>query len=142
MTIDRLVLDSNVLISAVLVPSGNIGRLYSVIREHRSTLLFSDATYQELSNRLMRDKFDRYVSRSRRQAFLAQVLAVSEHVSILGQVYGCRDRDDDRVIETAVLGHAGCLITGDKDLLDLEVPIPIPILSPRLVLDRLEAGVS
>ena len=53
MTIDRLVLDSNVLISAVLVPSGNIGRLYSVIREHRSTLLFSDATYQELSNRLI-----------------------------------------------------------------------------------------
>jgi putative PIN family toxin of toxin-antitoxin system len=43
----------------------------------------------------------------------------------------CRDRSDLAVLGTVVAGGAGCLITGDKDLMTLGTFEGIPILSPR-----------
>lgn len=34
-------------------------------------------------------------------------------------VNACRDPDDNRILETAVLGHADTIVSGDKDLLSL-----------------------
>lgn len=31
----------------------------------------------------------------------------------------CRDTDDDKIIGTALAGRCDCIVTGDKDLLDL-----------------------
>jgi predicted nucleic acid-binding protein len=42
----------------------------------------------------------------------------------------CRDADDDMVIASAVAGGAVCIVTGDKDLLDLKEYQGIPILKP------------
>ena len=47
---------------------------------------------------------------------------------------GCRDPDDDKLIETAVMGAADCLVTGDRDLLDMSPFQGIPILTPRAFL--------
>jgi putative PIN family toxin of toxin-antitoxin system len=43
----------------------------------------------------------------------------------------CRDQDDDKVLETAVAGHADIILTGDLDLLVLKEYRGIRILSPR-----------
>ena len=43
----------------------------------------------------------------------------------------CRDRDDDKVLETAVAGQADIILTGDRDLLILGEHNGIRILSPR-----------
>ena len=32
---------------------------------------------------------------------------------------GCRDPDDDKLLGTALMGEADCLITGDRDLLGM-----------------------
>lgn len=40
-------------------------------------------------------------------------------VTISSSVRAARDPDDDMVLETALAGHADCLVTGDKDLLAL-----------------------
>ncbi len=43
---------------------------------------------------------------------------------------GCRDPDDDKVLETALMGDAECVVTGDNDLLAMS-PFPgIPVLTP------------
>jgi putative toxin-antitoxin system toxin component, PIN family len=42
----------------------------------------------------------------------------------------CRDPDDDRVLAAAVGGAARCIVTGDKDLLEIEEYRGIVILSP------------
>jgi predicted nucleic acid-binding protein len=42
-----------------------------------------------------------------------------------------RDPDDDKFIETAIVGKADFFISGDSDLLDLGTIEDIPILSPR-----------
>jgi putative PIN family toxin of toxin-antitoxin system len=42
----------------------------------------------------------------------------------------CRDPDDDNVIGTAVAGCCDCIVSGDKDLTDLETAAEIPVVAP------------
>ncbi|MCE2423479.1 MAG: putative toxin-antitoxin system toxin component, PIN family [Gemmatimonadetes bacterium] len=72
----------------------------------------------------------RHVDREGRAVYVAQLEAVSEWVPNAGAKLGCRDPDDDKLLETALMGAADCLVTGDWDLLEMS-PFPnIPILSP------------
>jgi len=49
----------------------------------------------------------------------------------------CRDRTDLPVLGTALAAGADCLVTGDRDLLDLGTFHEIQVLSPRALHDRL-----
>ncbi len=97
----------------------------------------SDETFDELRDRLGRPKFDAYASRQSRALYVAQLQAVSEWISIARAKLGCRDPDDDKLLETAVMGEADRLVTGDRDLLLLSpcqgVPIVTPAVSPDLL---------
>ena len=135
MRAERVVLDTNVLISAALRRDGRSRAVVEAVREGRGALLFSDETFDELRSRFHRPKFDRYVSREGRAIYLAQLEAVSEWVSIAGAKLGCRDPDDDKLLETALMGAADCLVTGDRDLLDMSPFQDIPILTPAGFLD-------
>ena len=130
MTVERFVLDTNVLISAALTPAGRPRMLVDAIRDAHGVLLFSEETFGKLRTRFHRSRFDRYVSRDARWLFLAQLEAVSEWVSIVGAKLGCRDPGDDMLLETALLGRADGLITGDQDLLVMSPFQGIPILTP------------
>ena len=58
---DRLVVDTNVLISAAL---GNLSpprRVLDAVHNAGGVLLFSDETFREVHSRLLKPKFDRYV---------------------------------------------------------------------------------
>jgi uncharacterized protein len=139
MTVDRLVVDSNVLISAILSPRGAPAHLLDELHGIRAVLLFSEPTMAELRDRLMREKFDAYVGRESRLRFLAELDAVAEFVGIAGATMGCRDRDDDKFLETALMGNADLLVSGDHDLLDLHPWQRIPILNPAQALELMSA---
>ena len=130
MKAERLVLDTNVLISAALSPGGSPRAVVDAARAAHGILLFSHETFHELRTRLLGPKFDAYVSWEGRALYLAQLEAVSEWVSITGAKLGCRDPDDDKVLETALLGEAGCLVTGDRHLLEMSPFHGIPIVTP------------
>ncbi|MGA2439681.1 MAG: putative toxin-antitoxin system toxin component, PIN family [Tepidisphaeraceae bacterium] len=49
----------------------------------------------------------------------------------------CRDPDDLAILGTLVAGGADCLVTGDRDLLEIKTFRSVPILSPRAFHDRL-----
>ena len=136
MEADRAVVDTNVLISAALRAEGQPRRVLDVIRRCNGVLLFSDETSRELRSRLRRPKFDRYVSQTIRAVYLAQLMVVSEWVSITNAKLGCRDPDDDKFLETALIGDADCIITGDRDLLEMSPFHGISILSPSDFLNR------
>ena len=135
MKAECVVLDTNVLISAALRRKGRPRAVVDAVREQRGVLLFSDETFDELQTRLRLPKFDRYVSPEERGIYLAQLEAVSEWVPIAGAKLGCRDPDDDKLLETALMGAADGLVTGDWDLLDMSPFQNIPILSPTGFLD-------
>ena len=136
MKAERLVFDTNVLISAALLTDSVPRQALEAVRNAGGSLVFSDPTYAELRTRLLRPKFDRYVTQADRLVFLAQLQAVSDWVSITGAKLGCRDPDDDKVIETALSGSADCIVTGDRGLLAMSPYGTVAILPPGDFLSR------
>ena len=137
MRVRRAVLDTNILISAALRPTGPPRQVIDVVLRENGELLFSDQTFDELQTRIWRPKFDSYISRNSRGIYLAQLKTVTAWVSIARAKMGCRDPDDDMFLETALIGDADCLITGDRDLLEMTPLQGTPILTPTEVLERL-----
>ena len=126
----RFVFDTNVLVSAALTPGGKPGRCLAVAMG-MGKILLSDPTVLELSDVLLRDKFDRYATRESREAFF--VSFVEEKASVIEtseRIRACRDPNDDKFLEVAVSGKADYLIMGDQDLLVLHPFRGIPILKP------------
>lgn len=137
MRIERVVVDTNVLISAALSAHSAPAQILGLLLDH-VTLVFSRATFEELETRLWRPKFDRYLDMERRHLLLHDLAAIAEWVDLpapAGSAYS-RDPNDDVFIHTALHGKAQWLISGDRDLLEL-LPVPgLEILSPAQALER------
>ena len=128
MTVERVVIDTSILISAALFGSGKPAAAVDYAVTH-CTIIFSRPTFDELATRIMRQKFDRYVSTTERQVYLDKMYATATWVEIPETLAVCRDPDDNKVLETAVSGRAECILTGDHDLRALDPFQGIPIVS-------------
>ncbi len=128
MKAERIVVDTSILISAALSASGKPAIVVDFVAL-LGTMLFSRATFDGLATRLFRPKFDRYVSSGDRQTYLEKIASVAHWIEITGVIVACRDPGDDKVLETAVIGAADCIVTGDQDLLALNPFRGIPILT-------------
>lgn len=136
---ERVVLDTNVLISGALSSTSPPARaLEQAISEGQ--LLASTATVHELMEKLLSPKFDPYVSRERRDAFLLRLAPLVEIVEIVQAVRASRDAKDDKFLEVAVNGRADVLVTGDRDLLEVNPFRGIAILTPAAYLGRAAAS--
>jgi uncharacterized protein len=136
MRVERVVLDTNVLISAVLSPLGKPFACFSWVLDN-ATLIVSRELLEELESRLARPKFAKYLDGSTRRAFVADLVLSAVQVELAGTIKVCRDPDDNKLLEIAALGRADCLVTGDQDLLVLGTFQDIPILTPAGFLDVL-----
>lgn len=131
----RLVLDTNVLVSAVL-GAGPPRQLAQRCFDGKDTLLVSPATLQELVEVLRRPKFG--LDEKEVHRVLATILAAAE--AIEPQVHFqaiSEDPDDDAFLNLAVAGQANLLVSGDKHLLKLGSFHGIPILPATAALERL-----
>ncbi len=126
----RLVVDTNVFVSAIILPRSSPRQVVDRALD-QGLLLLSDATVGELREVLSRSKLDRYVSREERALVLAQIGRTAEFVPIIQLVRQCRDPKDDKFLEIALNGRADVIITGDADLLTLHPWRGIEILSPK-----------
>jgi len=114
----RLVLDTNTLISRMLLPRGTAGRAVDKALAD-GVLLASEETLTELADVLSRPKFDRYVSLEARRQFFNLLNGVVRVIPIQHRIQACRDPKDDMLLHVALNGEAKFLITGDQDLLVL-----------------------
>jgi putative PIN family toxin of toxin-antitoxin system len=125
----RIVLDTNTLVSRLLMPGGTAARAVDLaITRHR--VLMSDATFTELARVLSRPKFDRYVTVEERQQFIRHLGSLVEMLPIVRRVQACRDPKDDALLELALNGEASHIVTGDADLLVLHPWQGVEILKP------------
>lgn len=125
----RCVVDTNVLISRLLIPGGVPARAV----DHalmQGVLLVSHATLTELTEVLSRSKFDPYVTRQEREDFIRKLGGVARLVDIRWQDAVCRDARDDKFLHVAVNGEADALITGHADLLVLHPFHDVDIVTP------------
>ena len=118
MTRDRVVLDTNIIISGFLIPNSKSFRIVRQILS-RSHIIMTVETIEELREVLFRAKFDRYFSRDERTALLDQILGSVEVVTVSEFIRASRDPKDDKILEAAVNGRARLVVTGDQDLLIL-----------------------
>jgi putative PIN family toxin of toxin-antitoxin system len=125
----RVVLDTNVLVSSILLPKSVPGRVFDLVQLN-GNLLFPGVTFAELQAVLLRPKFERYLDPIRRDRFLARCQEAGALVEITRTIRACRDVDDDKFLEVAVNGNADMLVTGDTDLLVLGRYEGIPIVTP------------
>jgi uncharacterized protein len=132
---ERIVVDTNVLVSRVLLPQSIAGRAVRSAVD-AGQLLVSEATMQELAEVVARAKFDPYLSIVERQEFIRLLGRIVELVPIVRQVRACRDPRDDKFLEVAVNVRADLMITGDRDLLALDPFMGITITSPAGYLAR------
>jgi putative PIN family toxin of toxin-antitoxin system len=132
----RIVIDTGVAVSAVLLP-GSVPRRAFDTALARGVVLVSEATVAELDDVLRRAKFNKYVAEDRRLEFLAALVRETEAVEITESVTACRDAKDNKFLELAVCGRASCLLTGDQDLLALHPFRGVPILTPAQFLESL-----
>ena len=135
MTRERVVLDTNVIISGLLSSTSTPARAVERAITH-GQLLASTATVRELVTTLLSPRFDRYVPRERRDALFLRLAPLVEIVEVVQQVRACRDPDDDKFLEAAVNGCADVVVSGEADLLALHPFRQIPILTPAAYVRR------
>lgn len=135
----RVVVDTNVLLSAALSPRGAPAELMDkLLAEGR--LVFSRVTFAELESRIWKPKFDRYLPIERRNQIMHELNAsalwvdVSSTISILSY---SRDVKDDAFVHAALAAGATRLVSGDDDLLCLHPLGTLRILTPRAALDEI-----
>ena len=125
----RGVLDTNVAVSAALLPQSTPRRAFDQVLEQGASLI-SLATLAELNEVLRRPRFNSYMREEERLEFLAALVRESELVEVTAAVSVCRDPKDDKFLELALSGAATHIISGDDDLLALHPFRGIAILSP------------
>jgi len=124
----RVVLDTNVLVSALLF-SGEVGDVVSSWKARKFSPVFSQDTFDEFRRVLAYPKFS-LTPREIDALLQNEVLPFCEVVDIEDEIIGvCRDHADDKFLSCAVAAKADCIVSGDKDLLVLGNFRNIPIIT-------------
>lgn len=115
-TADRIVIDSNVWISA-LVYGGNPRRVIELVVQQGTRVVMSEELLTEI-RRVLTTKFPEFLA-----DFEALYAALGNFITLvpLGAhtVTICRDPADNMVLETALAGQAQVVVSGDNDVLVL-----------------------
>jgi putative PIN family toxin of toxin-antitoxin system len=119
-TVPRVVLDTNVLVSALVFTGGTLAQLRPAWQAGIFTPLASTATVHELLRVLAYPKFR--LDADAQQELLGDYLPWADVVSVPDpppKVPACRDRFDLPFLHLAVAGRATVLVSGDAGLLSL-----------------------
>jgi putative PIN family toxin of toxin-antitoxin system len=133
----RVVVDPGVLVSAIITPVGPPAEMLREIRRGRLAIVVSPHLLAELLGVLRRERFRRYVTIEEAESYVAGLAARSEMSADPVDVASItRDPSDDYLVALAREVSADAIVSGDADLLTLELATP-PILSPRALVDQL-----
>jgi uncharacterized protein len=128
----RVVFDTNIFISALIIPRSQAKKAISKIIEGDDILLISKEIINEVLS-VLSSKF----SRDREElSHVAVVLSeLGELITPMKRIGILRDESDNRILECALSGHADVIVTGDKDMLKLGVYKNVRIISLKEYLE-------
>ena len=124
----KVVLDTNVLLSALMSPDGVPGRIVAAWDEAQFELVFSLEQLAEIGRVLAYPKINRVLTwdEKRIEEFIRQLYVRAEVVELGSTVVEVpRDPSDAAILATLVAAKADLLVTGDGDLLELRDRYPI-----------------
>ena len=116
----KITLDTNVLISALIINGKSRTLLFEIMRRKHELILSKEILeeFAEVSRDL---KIRRYVNEEDAAAYLRDLASLARIVQIKSKFSVVKDDpDDDVILRTAHDGNAGYLVTGDKHLAKLK----------------------
>lgn len=139
----RVVVDTNVLISALLKADSVPARIVSIWREGAIELVLSSAIVAEVTRVLAYPRIRSRVSETDAERFIALLHAAATFVEPLESVIAVEpDPDDDKFVALALASGAGVIISGDSHLLNLEAFQDIQIIGPAQFIEMMLSSAS
>ena len=134
----RIVLDTNILVSALISREGYPGQLLAATKREGITLVTSPYQIDELRAVLTREHLKPYIRTDEADDLLYHLKAVGLVVAELPEVALSPDPKDNPILATAVAGEAKMIVSADKgDMLALGYIGSIPIVTARDAIGRL-----
>ena len=122
----RVVFDTNIFVSAFVVPGSLAEKAVLKIIESEDILLLSKEVLDELLY-ILSTKFSRDREEVSRVAVILSDMA--EWVRPTIRISVLKDEPDNRILECAVFGNADVIVTGDKGMLKLRIYEKTKIIS-------------
>jgi len=113
----RIVIDTNLWVSFII--SKSIQRLDNLLLLNSVVILFSEDLLEEIRSTITKPKLKKYFSENAMEEMLSAFENYIVLVDVTSKVKACRDPKDDFLLALAKDGNAHFLISGDRDLLDL-----------------------
>jgi putative PIN family toxin of toxin-antitoxin system len=124
----RVVFDTNIFISALVIPGSLAEKAVSRILEGQDELILSTDIIKEVLS-VLSSKFGR--EREALSHVAVFLLDLGKRVKPDQRIRVLKDEPDNRILECAVFGRAELIVTGDKEMLRLKEYGGIKITSLR-----------
>jgi hypothetical protein len=110
----RVVLDTNILVSALIAPAGKPAAIYNAWVEGKFTLLTCAAHLDELLATLEKPRIAELVKPYQAGRLVNQIKRLAEVATMLPPMNRSPDPTDDFLLALCEAGNADYLVTGDK----------------------------
>ena len=134
----EVVVDTNVLVSALLTPHGSPRSILNKVALGEIELVISARLLLEVVSVFSRPRFRALIPEGKIADLVSLLHQSARIVKPLVAIKACRDPKDNAVLECAWAGKASAIVTGDNDLLELNPFRGIPIQTPKSFLDSLK----
>ncbi len=134
----KVVLDTNVLVSGLIVAKGPSGRILDAVQRGELLLVTSPSLLEEFSEVVLRPRITRKYPKITEQAEAVLDFLRTNSTLVAGIPTGpivASDPDDDLVVACAIEGHADYIVSGDEHLLALVQHGAIRIINPAQFVD-------
>lgn len=114
----KAVIDTNIWVSALINPFGYPAGLINHFKKGSFIAVVSDPILVEIAEVLVRPRIrNKYgITEDDIRELLILIEEKAEHTDLSNDVIICRDKNDNLIIETAIKGKAGFLVTRDDDI--------------------------
>lgn len=110
----RVVLDTNILVSALIAPAGNPAAIYNAWQQGRFTLLTCTEHLDELRATFQKPRIADLIKPHKAGRLVNQIRKLAEDIGQLPRVNRSPDPGDNFLLALAEAGKADYLVTGDK----------------------------
>ena len=114
----KLIIDTKLWISFII--SNKPTLIDPLLFSGEARLLFSKALIAEIAQTITKPKLKKYFSTNALKEMLSAFEPFTDLIEVKSAVTHCRDNKDNFLLALAKDGKADYLLTGDKDLLELE----------------------
>lgn len=133
----KVILDTNVIVSALISKSYPYQILYNYVFARKVVLCISEEIIEEYIEVLNRDKFEKFLNfKNNAEVVLNKLIEISTTYCPTEKLIIISDLADNKFLELAKESNSDFLITGNHKDFDFELFENSKIVSPRLYIEK------